>query len=212
MKFEDIIIEMIKHEVAELDTKDKDLVGKGAFHKVYISKKNPNAVYKIGFDEDVSGWVDIFKSRPDLFPKVYKMGHLNIKLKKSTTTFSWRTGDFKPITYNPGDTVKVRYVEVEKLDTDKAKSYWNSLANVVSVMSGKSLQTYLTSLGMDEEMEEEFKTLGEKIRETGNTFIYEILVDFYNLVHSVYELKPTADVHVGNYGYDKDGNLKCLDI
>ena len=212
MKFEDIIIEMIKHEVAELDTKDKDLVGKGAFHNVYISKKNPNVVYKIGFDEDVSGWVDIFKSRPDLFPKVYKMGHLNIKLKKSTTTFSWRTGDFKPITYNPGDTVKVRYVEVEKLDTDKAKSYWNSLANVVSVMSDKSLQTYLTSLGMDEEMEEEFKSLGEKIKETGNTFIYEILVDFYNLVHSVYELKPTADVHVGNYGYDNKGNLKCLDI
>ena len=81
MKFEDIIIEMIKHEVDELDTKDKDLVGKGAFHNVYISKKNPNVVYKIGFDEDVNGWVDIFKSRPDLFPKVYKMGHLNIKLK-----------------------------------------------------------------------------------------------------------------------------------
>ena len=212
MKFEDIIIEMIKHEVSELDTKDKDLVGKGAFHNVYISKKNPNVVYKIGFDEDVSGWVDIFKSRPDLFPKVYKMGHLNIKLKKSATTFSWRSGDFKPITYNPGDTVKVKYVEVEKLDTDKARLHWNSLANVVSVMSDKSLQTYLTSLGMDEEMEEEFKSLGEKIKETGNTFIYEILVDFYNLVHSVYELKPVADVHVGNYGYDNKGNLKCLDI
>jgi hypothetical protein len=212
MKFEDIIIEMIKHEVSELDTKDKDLVGKGAFHNVYISKKNPNVVYKIGFDEDVSGWVDIFKSRPDLFPKVYKMGYLNIKLKKSATTFSWRSGDFKPITYNPGDTVKVKYVEVEKLDTDKAKSHWNSLANVVSVMADKSLQTYLTSLGMDEEMEEEFKSLGEKIKETGNTFIYEILVDFYNLVHSVYELKPVADVHVGNYGYDNKGNLKCLDI
>jgi hypothetical protein len=212
MKFENIIIEMIQRDVDELATKEKELVGKGAFHNVYPSNKNPNMVYKIGFDEDVNGWVDLFKSRPDIFPKVYGAGHVNIKLKKQVTNFSWRTGEFKPITYNPGDTVKVKYVAVERLNTEKAKQHWNSLANVVSTMSDKSLQTYLTSLGMDEELEEEFLSLGEKIKETGNDFIYEIFVELYNLIHSVYELKPVADVHVGNYGYDKDGNLKCLDI
>ena len=199
-------------QVDEIATKEKELVGKGSFHNVYPSNKNPNMVYKIGFDEDVNGWVDLFKSRPDIFPKVYGTGHVNIKLKKQVTNFSWRTGEFKPITYNPGDTVKVKYVGVERLNTEKAKQHWNSLANVVSVMSGKSLQTYLTSLGIDEEMEEEFLSIGEKIKETGNDFIYNIFVEFYNLIHSVYELKPVADVHVGNYGYDKDGNLKCLDI
>jgi hypothetical protein len=212
MKFEDIIIEMIQHDVDEVATKEKELVGKGSFHNVYPSNKNPNMVYKIGFDEDVNGWVDLFKSRPDIFPKVYGTGHVNIKLKKQATNFSWRTGEFKPITYNPGDTVKVKYVAVERLNTEKAKQHWNSLANVVSVMSGKSLQTYLTSLGMDEEMEEEFLSLGEKIKESGNDFIYKIFIEFFNLIHSVYELKPVADVHVGNYGYDKDDNLKCLDI
>ena len=212
LSFKNIITEIIQQDVDELATKEKELVGKGAFHNVYPSNKNPNIVYKIGFDEDVNGWVDLFKSRPDIFPKVYGAGHVNIKLKKQVTNFSWRTGEFKPITYNPGDTVKVKYVAVERLNTEKAKQHWNSLANVVSTMSGKSLQTYLTSLGMDEEMEEEFLSLGEKIKETGNDFIYEIFVELYNLIHSVYELKPTADVHVGNYGYDKDGNLKCLDI
>lgn len=212
LSFKNTIIEMIQHDVDEIATKEKELVGKGAFHNVYPSNKNPNMVYKIGFDEDVNGWVDLFKSRPDIFPKVYSTGHVNIKLKKQVTNFSWRTGEFKPITYNPGDTVKVKYVGVERLNTEKAKQHWNSLANVVSVMSGKSLQTYLTSLGMDEEMEEEFLSIGERIKETGNDFIYKIFVEFYNLIHSVYELKPVADVHVGNYGYDKDGNLKCLDI
>jgi hypothetical protein len=212
LSFKNTIIEMIQHDVEEIATKEKELVGKGAFHNVYPSNKNPNMVYKIGFDEDVNGWVDLFKSRPDIFPKVYGAGHVNIKLKKQVTNFSWRTGEFKPITYNPGDTVKVKYVAVERLNTEKAKQHWNSLANVVSTMSDKSLQTYLTSLGMDEELEEEFLSLGEKIKETGNDFIYEIFVELYNLIHSVYELKPVADVHVGNYGYDKDGNLKCLDI
>jgi hypothetical protein len=212
LSFKNTIIEMIQHDVDEIATKEKELVGKGAFHNVYPSNKNPNMVYKIGFDEDVNGWVDLFKSRPDIFPKVYGTGHVNIKLKKQVTNFSWRTGEFKPITYNPGDTVKVKYVGVERLNTEKAKQHWNSLANVVSVMSGKSLQTYLTSLGMDEEMEEEFLSIGERIKETGNDFIYNIFVEFYNLIQSVYELKPVADVHVGNYGYDKDGNLKCLDI
>ena len=212
LSFKNTIIEMIQHDVDEIATKEKELVGKGAFHNVYPSNKNPNMVYKIGFDEDVNGWVDLFKSRPDIFPKVYGTGYVNIKLKKQVTNFSWRTGEFKPITYNPGDTVKVKYVGVERLNTEKAKQHWNSLANVVSTMSGKSLQTYLTSLGMDEEMEEEFLSLGERIKEMGNDFIYNIFVELYNLVHSVYELKPTADVHVGNYGYDKDGNLKCLDI
>jgi hypothetical protein len=212
LSFKNTIIEMIQHDVDEVATKEKELVGKGAFHNVYPSNKNPNMVYKIGFDEDVNGWVDLFKSRPDIFPKVYGTGYVNIKLKKQVTNFSWRTGEFKPITYNPGDTVKVKYVGVERLDTEKARQHWNSLANVVSVMSGKSLQTYLTSLGMDEEMEEEFLSIGERIKETGNDFIYNIFVEFYNLIQSVYELKPVADVHVGNYGYDKDGNLKCLDI
>jgi hypothetical protein len=212
LSFKNTIIEMIQHDVDEIATKEKELVGKGAFHNVYPSNKNPNMVYKIGFDEDVNGWVDLFKSRPDIFPKVYGTGYVNIKLKKQVTNFSWRTGEFKPITYNPGDTVKVKYVGVERLNTEKAKQHWNSLANVVSVMSGKSLQTYLTSLGMDQEMEDEFLSIGEKIKETGNDFIYNIFVEFYNLIHSVYELKPVADVHVGNYGYDKDGNLKCLDI
>ena len=214
MKFKDIIIEMIQHDVDEIATKEKELVGKGAFHNVYPSKKNPNIVYKIGFDEDVDGWVDVFKSRPDIFPKVYGMGHINIKLKKQVTNMSWRTGEFKPITYNPGDIVKVKYVEVEKLDTKKATEYWYSLDNVVQQMSPSytSLQKYFTSLGLDDDLEQEFLSVGEKIKESSNDFIYNIFVSFYNLISSVYEIKPRADVHVGNYGYDKDGNLKCLDI
>ena len=45
MKFENIIIEMIQHDVEEIATKEKELVGKGAFHNVYPSNKNPNIVY-----------------------------------------------------------------------------------------------------------------------------------------------------------------------
>ena len=164
------------------------------------------------FDEQTSPLYDYVASQlvggrlsAGIFPDVSTV--TDNLLNTSTSTL-----DYTQAYLEPGDTVKVKYVAVERLNTEKAKQHWNSLANVVSVMSGKSLQTYLTSLGMDEEIEEEFLSIGEKIKETGNEFIYEIFVGFYNLVHSVYELKPTADVHVGNYGYDKYGNLKFLDI
>ena len=217
MKFEDIIIEMIKHEVAELDTKDKDLVGKGAFHNVYISKKNPNVVYKIGFDEDVSGWVDIFKSRPDLFPKVYKMGHLNIKLKKSATTFSWRSGDFKPITYNPGDTVKVKYVELEKLNTHKAQNDWLKLDYAITDLTeeGWEFQDYVIHLilnytkeggdyGMIDAIDENIKV--------SHPEMVDVLNKFVTLIRKICEVKKRPDLHIDNFGYDNKGNLKCLDI
>ena len=214
MKFENIIIEMIQHDVEEIATKEKELVGKGAFHNVYPSKKNPNIVYKIGFDEEVDGWLDLFKNHPDIFPKVYGTGHIKIKLKKNLTKFTWRSGQFTPVTYGPGDVVEVKYVTVEKLDTKKGVEHWHSLSNVVEQMSptDTSLQTYLTSLGLDDDLEQEFLSIGEKIKESGNDFIYNIFVNFYNLIHSVYEIKLRADDHIGNYGYDKDGNLKCLDI
>lgn len=213
MKFEHIIIEMVQRDVDELATREKELVGKGAFHNVYPSKKNPNIVYKIGFDEDVNDWVKVFKNRPDIFPKIYGMGHINVKLEKQVTNFSWRTGEFKPITYQPGDTVRVAYVAIERLDTKKVVEHWHSLAIKVGELSPSStgLQTYLTSLGLDDDLEQEFLSIGEKIKESDNN-IYNIFVDFYNLITSVYEIRPRADVHIGNYGYDKEGKLKCLDI
>ena len=217
MKFENIIIEMIQHDVEEIATKEKELVGKGAFHNVYISKKNPNVVYKIGFDEDVNGWVDIFKGHPDLFPKVYKMGHINIKLKKSATTLSWRNGEFKPITYSPGDTVNVKYVELEKLDTFKAQNDWLKLDYAITDLTeeGWEFQDYVIHLilnytkeGGDYDM---IDAIDENIK-VSHPEMVDVLNKFVTLIRKICEVKKRPDLHIDNFGYDKDGNLKCLDI
>jgi hypothetical protein len=35
---------------------------------------------------------------------------------------------------------------------------------------------------------------------------------FRTLIKKICELKKRPDLHIDNFGYDKDGTLKCLDI
>jgi hypothetical protein len=192
--------------VNELGTKPKEVYDKGAFHDIYQSKNNPNVLYKIGTKNMVDSWVDIFKSRPDLFPIVYKTGTMNYKLPKPFTEFI----DGQPVKHEAGESIKVSYVEIERLDVRQAVIHWDRLDEVVKQMTGKSLQTYLTVIGLEDPMENEFNEIGEQLKD--NKFIYDIFVDFYNLLSRVYEIKPAADVHKRNFGYDKNMNLKMLDI
>jgi hypothetical protein len=41
---------------------------------------------------------------------------------------------------------------------------------------------------------------------------YKIFARFVLLLDRIYEVKPAADLHKYNFGYDSKGNLKCIDI
>lgn len=195
-----------KRIVNELGTKPKEVYDRGAFHDIYQFKNKPDSLFKVGTENMVNSWVDIFKSRPDLFPVVYKTGKMNYTLPKPFTEFV----DGLPVKHAAGDTIKLSYVEIEKLDVRQAVIHWDRLDKAVKEMSNKSLQTYLTSIGLEDPMEQEFIEIGNKLK--GDKFLYDIFVDFYNLLSGVYEIKPAADVHKRNFGYDKNFKLKMLDI
>ncbi len=80
-------------ELEELGTREKESFGQGVEHIIYSSPNKPNVVYKVGEWDVINEWYDIFKSNPQIFPVVYKIGKI------------------------PKD--GLYYVELEKLDTEK---------------------------------------------------------------------------------------------
>ena len=180
----------IKGEYNEVDIKQKTPIGGGNFHKVYDSNYKPDVVYKIGDESVVRNWYELFKSNPDLFPKVYRKGVVNVPIKN-------QNGDIVK-------KVKKSYVEVEKIDTKRLEKEWK----LIDKFCNGNLQYNITRI---EEKDDFFQDLGDEISKV-NTPLYEAFVRIYNLVYSVYEIKPSADIHIGQFGYDKQGNLKCLDL
>ena len=41
---------------------------------------------------------------------------------------------------------------------------------------------------------------------------HNIFLRFKVLIDRLYEVKPAADLHQYNFGYDSKGNLKCIDL
>ena len=91
-------------DVDELKNVPKKKIGSGMFHNVFPSTHNPHIVYKIGMTRSVDEWVDIFKGRPDLFPKIYGKG----KTMYEGNEYS--------------------YAVVEKLNTKRAEQEWSRIS------------------------------------------------------------------------------------
>lgn len=199
-----------EEEVDEVRTQNKEMFDRGAFHMIYQSKSNPNVLFKIGTESMVNSWLEIFRSRPDLFPIVKRVGTIDYKFPKAFNEIDPLTHEI--INHNAGDIVKIKYVEIEKLDVNRAEIHWDRLDDYLRGLTGKPLQTFLTHISIEDPLENEFIEIGNKLKENGNKFLYDIFRDFYNLLIQVYELKPTSDVHRRNFGYNEDMKLKMLDI
>ena len=68
-----LIKRLLKESLEEMSIKPKKEFGKGTFHKVYSSNRNPDRLYKIGDEDTVDEWVDTFKEYPQYFPKIYRV-------------------------------------------------------------------------------------------------------------------------------------------
>ncbi len=171
---------------------DKELIGKGSYHRVYPSKHNPNIVYKVGRTDVLEKWVYIFKENPSLFAKIYG------DIKK--TKFPIKGFDNKVITM-----IEMGYVTVEKLDTKKFVKIYNEID---LYFVDNTFQYYLNRFDFFQDM---FYGVGEKINKD-NPELFDKYVELLNLITSIYEIKPSADLHKNQFGYDSNGILKCLDI
>ena len=184
MKLVDILSEII--------VKDKEMFNRGANQFVYPSHNNPDILYKVGHEGKLEHWVTLFKSHPDLFPKVY--GDI-------------KTGTFPVKGFNGKKTGEVKrdYIAVEKLDTktflkvfNEIDSYCVSNSFLYCIKNFDNSMDFLVKLG--------------KYIYKNNSVLFNQYADFINLVDAIYKIYGKADLHKDQFGYDKTGKLKCLDI
>ncbi len=179
-------------KLLEILIKDKEMVGQGAFHKVYPSGHNPNIVYKVGRKGTLQDWVDMFKEYPSLFPKIYgDIKTLTIPIKGFNNQVMGK--------------IDVEYIAIEKLNTKKFIQFYNEI-DLYFVEN--DLLYYLRRY---DESVDVFLEVGVEMSEK-NPRLYNDYVDFINLVDFIYEIKPSADLHKHQFGYNSNGEIKCLDI
>ena len=182
-------------EIQELGTSPKKMFGSGIEHQIFASKVNPNVIFKVGHKDVVDEWYEVFKSNPEIFPKVFRAGKMQDE--------------------------DIYYVELEKLDTKKFEKKWDSLElslediGAVDVDSGERFSDLYMNEGSDAAI---FVEIGKKLKnhniESYNFFI-ELLRVIKNAEREILKVKgkdTIVDAHKYNFGYGGDGKIKCLDL
>lgn len=179
----------------EMRTREKSVIGSGTEHDIYNSSNNPDVLFKVGDKEAIDKWYDTFKSNPEIFPKVFRVG----KMPKDNRY----------------------YVEVEKLDVDKFENDWDDLElalediGALDVDEGESFVDLYRTDGINSK---KLVNIGKQLYKHDKN-----MYDFYmNLLTIINECEDAIlitkgksadlDVHKYNFGYSKDGKIKCLDI
>ena len=181
--------------LSEIITKRKDpFSDEGTQHMIYDSKKNPNIVFKIGHPYFVDKWLDIFKKFPKYFPKIYRVGVLM-------------------------DRNEYKYVEMEKMDTKRVKDEWRLMTQsfwdigLLDEYNVEDVGIIFRNCIVDEEYDRNVMNSIGGI----DKGVYKLFVKWLNFLHLLNSLiEPLKgnmlDIHDGNFGYDKKGNIKCFDI
>ena len=198
------------------DWKEKKERLHGAEHEVYPVKHDPNRVYKVGDKSSIMKWAPLFKKYPEIFPYVYRIAPLKQKIN---TGFSGIANMSDPY-----------YAEVEKLDDKKAQLEYEKLKtdmynSDVHTLYGSKFDkddVHLDDVFRDCLKSDNFYNKVEnflKDKECHDTFVrwFEFIKKANGFIEP---LKKDGggtgfiiDIHSGkNFGYDKSGNLKCLDI
>lgn len=194
---------LIKDELQEISTAPKKKYSQGMEHIIYPSKNHPDRLFKIGEKEMVEQWVKIFRSNPEIFPKIYKVGKISDPDDKRITGY---------------------YVEIEKLDTDRAIKEWEQLedkleeAGITDFFDG-AFGRDITDIYVNYEHDQKTIThIATKLKEY-DVNAYNLFIKWFRLfkecqksIENVVGHGTLVDAHRYNFGYGSDGELKCLDI
>lgn len=178
--------------VDELTTKPKAEFGKGTEHSIYASPNNPNVLYKIGTKKNVEKWSGVFKSNPELFPKIYRSGQL-------------KDGRC--------------YVEIEKLNAEAAVKDWGHIEDALEkigvidtdVFNNTIDQLFIHLILGNEDYNKIHKWLSV------NKPVQALFSKWVDFLTRTYEyIKGFGynglDIHRYNFAYDQNGNPKAIDI
>lgn len=187
---------LIRNLLSEIRTQKKDEFNHGMEHKIYASKSNPDRLFKVG-DEGVQYWVQIFRSNPNIFAEVYRTGKLD----------KWNY-----------------YAEIEKLETNRVLKEWQQIEDRLEELGiidsedglyGRDITDIYTNHGHDQKAIIE---IAEKLKNYDRSS-YELFLKYFKLfkdceksIEKFVGHETLVDAHRYNFGYSKDGKLKCLDI
>jgi hypothetical protein len=211
------LLEIINKEFSE--GRSRKEMGAGVEHKVFPSTTDPNIVYKLGTKTSIDSWVNEFRRDPSIFPEVYKRGKTKYKLKEKQNILT-KNGYS---TFPAGSIIPMDYVEMEKLDTKQVEKEWdeldNAFENIMEIDDWGFLDfliIYMTNSpqakanGYDSD-----KTISKLDTQIKEHFpgLYPVFLRYLKLTDKIKAVtKGVPDLHRYNFGYDKKGNLKCLDF
>jgi hypothetical protein len=211
------LLETINNEFSE--GRSRTELGSGVDHMVFTATDDSNIVYKLGPKIAIDYWFDDFKKNPNLFPKVYKRGRTTFKLK-SEKSIPTKKG-YK--TFPVGTIIPLDYVKLEKLDTERVQKEWDLLSDISEEIREIDGYEFLDFLIVYMTWRPENKERGWNDDATIDMFdtemkkrgpqIYKLFKSYVDLVDNLKKVKSgVPDIHRYNFGYDKNGKLKCLDF
>ena len=177
--------------ILEMNIKPKDPYAQGYEHDVFSNEHDPNKLFKVsggklgkgGGNLNPAKWIKVFKAHPEIFPVVY------------------RSND--------------KGAEVEKLDAVKAQKEFEEIQKYIpeeNVGSFKGLLNIIAS-GVDRKHAEVYIREYVDYLKENKPELVKPFMQYAKLVDAAQKaVGGRVDVHAGNFGYDKQGKLKMLDI
>jgi len=170
--------------------KIKPILAGGADHRIFASSVNPDVVFKAEVRPgEVDKWYETFRKFPNIFAKAIK----KTKVKD-------KTGQI------------LDAVVMEKLDTTKFAQLWDSLEKTLKKNPNESSFEYLVK-----HIKERPNYLAKynKVLEQAKQELPSLsngIDEFKKIVDNLYNIVPNPDIRRFNFGYDKSGVLKSLDL
>lgn len=208
--------------ISELDIKKKNPV-EGSYKNVYMSPNNPDIIYKFAEYADLMGEKVLFDEFPDLFS--IPIGDI----KKSNETVTHRKPNGETYVNN------YHYLAFEKLDTKKFEDFYSTMQEVFNTYATDEIkklwETHRYSNKIDYffsiifematnlnkgEVVDVFHTMNPIVQREAPQY-YNDYLQFIDLLYKIttldyYDSDAYWDFNSGNFGYDKNGKIKSLDI
>lgn len=175
--------------------KIKPIFGGGADHRVFQSATRADEIIKAELRPgEVNLWIDTFKKYPNVFAKVIK------KAKVKGT-----------------DGAILDAVVLEKLDTKPFETFWSDMEKTLFNMEKQTPGSPM--LGVEYTLkhikEPFYKNLWNNFTnyvKQNNGQISGKVDELNKLIDELYKITPKPDIRKFNFGYDKSGVLKALDL
>jgi hypothetical protein len=233
-------IDRIKQVMGLNELRSKPVYG-GSYKDVYPVESNPDIVYKVGGYYELLGEKDLFGKHPDLFSNTYgeikKLNKPNFK-RSSSYGADYMNVKGEKSEYVPNDkeiSEKSFYLAFERLDTKKFEDFYSTMQEVFNTYATDEIKelweinkysdeiNYFFSIIFEiatnpnkDEVVDVFHTMNPIIEREAPQY-YNDYLNFVDLLYKIttleeYDSDAYWDFNSGNFGYDKNGKIKSLDI